>query len=223
MFDEYLLRQLTSFVRWIQYLVVEDWKVKRQTQSNGMCGLHFAFTNFKGILVCGLAVIHYGWNFSYHLWLQIPRLWKEGNYKGMRFWVTYCCVFRRLQLQPNICSNRLSFSNRRLCFLDCWLWEWGICPRVPEIQKIFIYSSLDGEELRITHQHFITNFPKLFFNALSVFTGQLLLSGWRFSFLFNWWNHSPWWSTNMYEDLWDFCEDLDWRFDHYLRAPTTFL
>lgn len=135
MFDEYLLRQLTSFVRWIQYLVVEDWKVKRQTQSNGMCGLHFAFTNFKGILVCGLAVIHYGWNFSYHLWLQIPRLWKEGNYKGMRFWVTYCCVFRRLQLQPNICSNRLSFSNRRLCFLDCWLWEWGICPRVPEITK----------------------------------------------------------------------------------------
>lgn len=45
-----------------------------------------------------------------------------------------------------------------------------------------------------TYQHFITNFPKLFFDTLSVFSCQLLLSSWGFSFLFNWWNYTPWWS-----------------------------
>jgi hypothetical protein len=37
-----------------------------------------------------------------------------------------------LQLQPNICNNRPSFSSRRLCFLDYWLWGLKICPIVPK-------------------------------------------------------------------------------------------
>lgn len=38
-----------------------------------MCWLHFAFTNFKGILVCGLAVVHYGCKLVFGmicLWLK---------------------------------------------------------------------------------------------------------------------------------------------------------
>lgn len=46
----------------------------------------------------------------------------------------------------------------------------------------------------ITYQYFITNFSKLFFNAFSVFSSELLLSGRGLGLLFDWRNHSPRWS-----------------------------
>jgi len=55
-----LFSQLASFVWWVQNLIVEDWEVKGQTQTDGMCWLHFTLANVKCILVSGLRVIDNG-------------------------------------------------------------------------------------------------------------------------------------------------------------------
>lgn len=55
-----LFSQLASFVWRVQNLIVEDWEVEGQTQTDGMCWLHFTLANVKCILVSGLRVIDNG-------------------------------------------------------------------------------------------------------------------------------------------------------------------
>lgn len=71
-----LFCQLTGLIGWVQNLIIEDWKVKCKTQSNGMRWLHFAFANFKGILVCGLRIVDNRYfRFDLFCWLG-GSIWK---------------------------------------------------------------------------------------------------------------------------------------------------
>lgn len=76
-----------------------------------------------------------------------------------------------------------------------WLWVTWAGLEMPLFSMLRSASTINLHQIR-TYQHFVTNFPKLLFDALSVFTCQLLLAGWGFRFLFNWWNYTPWWSTD---------------------------
>lgn len=165
-----------------------------------MCRLHFALANFKGILVGGLTVIYYGYNKEMNMnWCVFIMLWIRAWNKlkcRRKLQKTYCCGSLQLPLLLSIYSSHPSFSGKTPCFLDCWLWGWGICPRDPTMQKktnmrFVIFFEYHND----THQNFVTNFSKLLLHAFSIFSGKLLLSGRRLSLLFNGGNHAPRGST----------------------------
>lgn len=65
-FVDHLFRQLTGLVGRVEDLVVEDGKVEGQTQSDWMCGLHFALADLERILVGRLRVIDDGYSRHRH-------------------------------------------------------------------------------------------------------------------------------------------------------------